>query len=78
LSLARIFKVKERASLEVRAEFFNVFNRIVMPTPTSSNPLATTTYKAGTTDVLTGGFGFINSSSVGGQRTGQLVARLNF
>jgi hypothetical protein len=76
LSLARIFRLKDRYSLEVRGEFFNVFNRMVLPGPTSGNPLATTTSSAN--GLLTGGFGFINYSGTGGQRTGQMVARLQF
>jgi len=38
--------------------------------------LATTTTNA--QGVLTGGFGYINPTSVGGERTGQLVARVQF
>ena len=76
LSLARTFRVRERASLEVRAEFFNVFNRLIYPNPSASNPLQSTTVNA--QGVYTGGFGYINASTVGGERTGQLVARIQF
>jgi hypothetical protein len=77
LNLGRTFRIKERTSLELRAEFFNVFNRLEYPNPSASNPLATTTYNS-STGLLSGGFGYINVSSVGGQRTGELVARLSF
>jgi hypothetical protein len=75
LSLARTFRVHEGTTLEFRAEFFNIFNRLIYPNPSASNPLATTTTSQG---VLTGGFGYINPSGVSGERTGQLVARLQF
>jgi len=77
LNLGREFTLHERMRLSVRAEFFNAFNRVYLPTPSNTNPLATATFtNAG---VPTGGFGFItNSSSIGGQRNGQLVARFVF
>ena len=40
LSLGRIFRFKERYRFQVRAEFFNVFNRIVMPTPSAGQSAA--------------------------------------
>jgi len=76
LSLARNFRFRERVNIEVRAEFFNVFNRLLYPNPSPSNPLATTTYNSAGN--LSGGFGYINPTSVGGERTGQLVARIGF
>jgi hypothetical protein len=75
MNLARIWR-RESYSLEFRAEFFNVFNRLVLPNPSNSNPLATTTYNSA--GQLTGGFGYINPSSVGGERTGQFVIRVKF
>jgi hypothetical protein len=74
-SLARVWR-REGFSFEVRAEFFNVMNRLVLPNASAGNPLATTTYNA--QGALSGGFGYINPSSVGGQRTGQGVLRLKF
>ena len=75
LSLGRTFRVKERMSVQIRAEFFNVFNRIVMPLPSSTNPLQTQTVNQG---VPTAGFGRIDSATVTGQRNGQIVARFQF
>jgi hypothetical protein len=75
MNLARIWK-RETWSLEFRGEFFNVFNRLVLPGPSTGNPLATTTYNSA--GQLTGGFGYINASSVGGERTGQFVIRVKF
>ncbi len=80
MNLGRTFQLRERMSLSVRAEFFNVFNRVYLPLNQlqSGNPLATPTFNT-TTGAPTGGFGYItNSNGVGGQRNGQLVARFQF
>lgn len=77
LSLGRNFRIKERASLQVRGEFTNVFNRTEPGNPTATNALATqTTNTAGQT---TAGFGYINTAAVfSAPRQGQLVARFSF
>ena len=62
-------------SFEFRAEYFNAFNRLVIPGPTSGNALATQVTRNG---VPNSGFGFINSNSAGGQRNAQLVMRFQF
>jgi hypothetical protein len=80
MSLGRRFAIKERMSLELRAEFFNIFNRLYLPTPVPFNPTATVTRNSA--GELTGGFGFVNhnGNTVDGSRprTGQLVARFQF
>ena len=76
VNLGRMFQLSERLRFQIRAEFFNVFNRLNLPGPTSGNPLATQTRNA--TGVPTAGFGFVNANSAGGQRNGQLVARFEF
>jgi hypothetical protein len=77
MSLGRIFPIKERLRFEVRAEFFNAFNRITLPQPTSGNPAQTRTFDS--TGRQTGGYGFINViNGLNGARTGQLVARIQF
>jgi hypothetical protein len=77
ISIGRVFRVKERASLQIRAEFTNMFNRTEMSNPTATNPSATqTTTAAGQT---TAGFGYINNGTVfSAPRSGQLVARFQF
>jgi hypothetical protein len=78
LSLGRNFRMfKERASLLIRAEFTNVFNRTFLSTPTRANsntPIGTTN------GVNTSGYGYI--ATVGGAgtspRTGQIVGRFTF
>ena len=77
MNLGRTFRIREKVSLNVRAEFFNVFNRLFLSAPSSGNPTATATFN--NAGVPTGGFGYIsNSNGIGGQRNGQLVARLQF
>jgi len=89
LGIGRIFPVREGMSVEVRIEFFNILNRIQMADPTASNAMAST--KRNTAGQLIGGFGWINSQSVGNQqggdnptglggnpRQGQFLARLRF
>jgi hypothetical protein len=77
LSMGRTFPIKERVKFEVRVEFFNAFNRVTLPAPTSNKPNQTPTFD--NTGRQTGGFGFINVvSGLNGARTGQLVARLQF
>jgi hypothetical protein len=58
----------------VRAEFYNIFNRLILPNPTATNPLASTATNA--QGVLTSGFGYINGTTITGERTGQLVFRI--
>jgi hypothetical protein len=75
VSIARVWR-RDKFSMEFRIEEFNAMNRLVYPNPSSSNPLATTTYNSA--GQLSGGFGYMNPTSVGGERTGQAVIRLKF
>jgi hypothetical protein len=82
--IGRTLRFKERASLNVRAEFINIFNRTRLNLPVSTNALATHTRNA--VGQPTGGFGWITTAfgSTGPsdvwqfQRTGTLVARIRF
>jgi hypothetical protein len=77
MNFGRTFQLRERMFLSVRAEFFNVFNRLNLPAPSSSNPTQTATFNSA--GVPTGGFGYItNSSGIGSQRNGQFIARFQF
>jgi len=76
LSLGRGFRIKERASLQIRAEFTNIFNRTEPNSPTSTNAAATQTRNA--VGITTAGFGYISTASTGLPRQGQLVARFQF
>jgi predicted acylesterase/phospholipase RssA len=85
MNFARTFRFKERYSLQVRAEFQNVFNRTFLPTPQIANlnftavpqRLADGRYNAGF-----GTFGNLRANNVfganGGGRNGLFIARFNF
>ena len=75
-SLGRTFRLRERMAIQVRAEYFNIFNRTFLPNPTSANALATQTRNS--LGVPTSGFGYVNATATPGARNGQLVARFEF
>jgi hypothetical protein len=82
-NFSRTFRIKERVSLLIRAEWSNAFNRLRLPQP-SVGAAGTPVFSAAPTQVggiFTGGFGTIvptAGNGVTGQRTGQLIARLQF
>ena len=77
LSFGRNFRIKGRTRFEVRAEFFNAFNRIQLNNPDAINPLQTQVRNA--QGVPTSGYGRINTGSVyGPPRSGQIVMRFSF
>jgi len=85
LSLGRTFKMfKERTSLSIRGEFYNIFNRVFLSTPSVGGFAATNTLTqpALTNGVYTAGYGYINTTNPPGgaaqPRTGQIVARFQF
>jgi len=105
LGFGRIFRVKEGFTLQIRAEFQNIFNRLfyALPSDAAPNGLAglpavdpqtptarmnslgipgTATYR---TNLLSGGYGFVNwvnggagTTDAAQPRTGQIVARFQF
>jgi hypothetical protein len=84
--LGKVFRIREKASLSIRAEFFNLFNSLLsLPDPVTSSPQNPPTRSS--QGLLTGGFGYLNytgisansvSSSLPTPRTGQIVARFDF
>jgi hypothetical protein len=77
VALGRTFKLRESVRFQVRGEFFNVFNRNYIGDPSSGNPLQTVTRNS--KGELTGGFGYISTTSVAiPPRNAQLTARLEF
>lgn len=76
LSFGRVFRIAEKADLNVRIEFANAFNRTRIPNPSSDNAGATQVRDA--SGRPTTGFGYINVASGTQGRTGQIVARLQF
>jgi hypothetical protein len=86
MSFGRVFRVREGMTLQVRAEFQNIFNRTFYSAPavgcgffgcTSTN---TTTAFNNPGNALSSGYGFVNTFNGAGTqpRSGQLVARFQF
>ena len=85
MNLSRNFRFKERYSLQVRLEMNNIFNRMLLPQPTSGGPPAANFSAAPTSagGQFTGGFGTFGNlqtgtAVVGAARSGLFVARFQF
>jgi hypothetical protein len=81
VSLGRLFKIREKMSVQIRAEFTNIFNRTYIPNPSSTGGSVATQLINATTGQTTSGFGQINTVAGGigaAPRSGQLVARFTF
>jgi hypothetical protein len=84
MSFARNFRIKERANLQVRMEFQNIFNRTFLASPSVANPnaaIGTTTYVGNV--INNTGFGTISTlnggpTGVPQPRSGQAVVRFSF
>jgi hypothetical protein len=77
MNLGRTFRIKEKMSLQIRAEFFNIFNRTYLANPSLTAP--TQPQAKNGAGVPTSGWGYINPTSLFSQpRNGQLVARFEF
>jgi hypothetical protein len=77
MSLGRLFRIKEQMTLQVRAEFFNVFNRTYLANPSLTAP--TQPQARNSLGQPISGWGYINPTSLFSQpRNGQLVARFSF
>jgi Carboxypeptidase regulatory-like domain/TonB dependent receptor len=83
-SLGRTFRIKESVSLQVRAEFNNIFNRTLFLNTTAGtfvNPstIRNAAIQRAPDGRYTSGFGTINTTGVvSGERQGTLVARFTF
>jgi len=93
-NIGRNFKVHhgdKTYNLYIRAEFVNIFNRTLMPPPSTANPQNPVFKGAGNGTILTGGFGVIDAylatnttyAAAPGTnqlqpRTGTLIARFTF
>jgi outer membrane receptor protein involved in Fe transport len=85
LNFGRNFKIRERVNLNVRAEFYNIFNRTYYNNPSATNPTLPQTRNNTPGPFFgnnSGGFGYINLATTGTQfgqpRTGTIVMRLQF
>ena len=81
INLGRTWHFKEQMSLNLRAEFSNVFNRTYLNNPTANNPTIPVTRNA--QGLLTGGFGYISTAfasitQLAQPRNGVIVARFIF
>jgi hypothetical protein len=82
------FGPEGKYNIYIRAEFVNIFNRTLMPNPTTSNPQNPAVKSAGNGTIYTAGFGVIDAylptGSIYGTapyllgRTGTLIARFSF
>jgi carboxypeptidase family protein len=79
-SLGRRFPIKEKMVFEIRAEFFNVLNRLYLNSPSSGNPDGLVNRNE--LGWLTSGYGFVNYNGNLPDgfrpRNGQIVARFQF
>jgi outer membrane receptor for Fe3+-dicitrate len=87
-SVGRQFRVRERMSLNIRAEFTNIFNRTYLNNPSLTSPQTAPVCKLSTGGngtcsqaglQIVSGFGSVSTSTVlYPPRTGQLVAQFTF
>jgi hypothetical protein len=78
MSIGRIFRVKEGISLNNRADFQNIFSRLVIPDPTATNAAASQNVNPATGQTQSG-FGYIAANGTGtAPRSGIIVARIQF
>jgi hypothetical protein len=80
-NFGRSFRIKERASLNVRVEFTNIFNRMQLPFINLGNfASAATKFTSGpSAGLYSGGFGtIVPEAGTSGQRAGTMVARFQF
>lgn len=77
-NFGRNFLIKEKLTLQLRAEWQNIFNRLLLPQPTATGYSALPTLANG---IYSGGFGTVIPTAGNGiitQRSGQIVARITF
>lgn len=89
-NIGRHFRIKEKYDFYVRAEFVNIFNRTILPNPTTSvGPQVPLSHNS--LGILNNGFGVINAYQIPGAypaptagatallgRTGTIIARFQF
>jgi hypothetical protein len=88
-NLGRHFRIKEKYDLYIRGEFVNLFNRTILPNPTTTSPQIAPTHNS--VGALTSGFGVINAYNAPGAypaptagavtllgRTGTIIAKFTF
>jgi hypothetical protein len=82
-NIGRNFRIKERMNLYIRGEFVNIFNRTIMPNP-STGVVPQVALTRNSLGYLTAGYGVINAYQAPGTstiftgRTGTLIAKFTF
>ena len=77
-NFGRNFRVREKVTLQIRAEWSNIFNRLLLPQPSTVGYLTAPTKVNG---LYTGGFGTLTPTAGNGitsMRTGQVIVRITF
>ena len=78
IAVGRMFRLREKMSLNLRIEFTNFLNRTQLNNPVATNPQLAQTVNAATGQT-TAGFGMINNTTtLYPPRQGQIVARFQF
>jgi hypothetical protein len=78
-NFGRNFRLKEKVTLQLRVEFTNIFNRLLLPQPTTAASILTAPTQV--KGIYTGGFGTVLPTAGNGitsQRSGQIIARFTF
>jgi len=76
MSIGRVFRLREGVNVSIRADFQNIFNRLVIPDPTATNAGATQNWNTSTGQTQSG-FGYIATTGTGtSPRSGIIVVRL--
>ncbi len=78
-NFGRNFRLKEKVTLQLRVEFTNIFNRLLLPQPTTAASYLTAPTKVN--GIYTGGYGTVLPTAGNGitsQRSGQVIARFTF
>jgi hypothetical protein len=66
MAFGRIFRIKERAQFQIRAEFQNIFNRLFYAAPANgagtnvTSTVGRANSLSGVTGLLSSGFGYVN------------------
>ena len=84
-NFGRNFRIQEKYSLQIRAEFTNIFNRTLIPSP-ATNVAPQNALTKNNLGQYTGGFAVINATAAintvptlnGAPRSGTLIARFTF
>ncbi|MBP1608507.1 MAG: TonB-dependent receptor [Acidobacteria bacterium] len=78
LSIGRIFRLGEGATLSIRADFINILNRMVLGDPLLTRTPANATQTWSSSGITSSGFGRYNATAANAQRNGSIVARIQF